>query len=161
MITYISSRSLIDAMTVFPFLKDLDRYYPDIGDWYVNKVIPGIVQGRDGLIIAKENEIPIGVALYKSRMDEKKLRCIRVLPSHKNRGIGLHLIDRSLKEMRCDRPVISVAEELIHDYSRILINRYGFNISHVYRGIYRPSKLEYEFNGRCNLTDDTPYGETT
>jgi GNAT superfamily N-acetyltransferase len=145
-------------LATLPFIKDLDRYYPNIEDWYVNKVIPGMIQGSDGMVIAKDGDTPIGVGLYKSEPYEKKLRCIRVLPPYKGRGVGLHLIDRTLKKLDCAKPTVSVAEELIHEYSRIFVNRYDFKISHVYRGIYRTSKLEYEFNGHLNLADSPPYG---
>ena len=47
---------------------------------------------------------------------------------------------------------------MINDYSRIFVNRYDFDLSHVYKGLYRKGKLEYEFNGGKTLTEKTLYG---
>ena len=46
---------------------------------------------------------------------------------------------------------------MINDYSRIFINRYNFDLTHVYKGLYRKNKLEYEFNGNKTLKFKTAY----
>jgi N-acetylglutamate synthase-like GNAT family acetyltransferase len=88
----------------------------------------------------------VGIALGKRTESETKLRCVRVLPSHQNSGIGLRLIDRMLEALECENPHCSVAEELLHTYSRAFVNRYGFELTKVDKGMYRAGKLEYGFN---------------
>lgn len=61
------------------------------------------------------------------------------------------MIDQSLKELNNDKPVVSVAEEMINDFSRIFVNRYDFDMTYVYKNLYRKNKLEYEFNGKNDL----------
>ncbi|KWT98009.1 hypothetical protein APY03_0680 [Variovorax sp. WDL1] len=39
-----------------------------------------------------------------------------------------------------------MAEEMLHIYSRAFVNRYGFALSAVENGRYRPGRLEYAFN---------------
>lgn len=145
MIHYEKTNRLSDAILAKVMLGGLENYYPDFGYWFVNKCVPGIVIGKDTLIVAREHEQIVGVAIGK-KAEETKLRCVRVLPQYQNKGVGLHLIDRTLKELDCDKPLVTVSEEMIHDFSRPFINRYNFDLSQVEKGLYRPGKLEYIFN---------------
>ena len=76
------------------------------------------------------------------------MRALRIKEKFQSKGFGLYLIDESLKRLNIDKPLCSVSEKMINDYSRIFINRYKFDISHVYKGLYKKGELEYEFNGR-------------
>lgn len=136
------------ATQVLPFLADLDRYYPDFGQWYQNKVIPGVVAGQDSMVLVWDGEHLAGVALGKSDGVEAKLRCVRVAQPWQNTGVGLRLIERMFDELGTDKPLVTVSEEMLHQYSRPFINRYGFALTEVAKGRYRRGKLEYEFNGR-------------
>lgn len=128
----------------FPFLRSIDRYYPEISDWFVNSVVPGLESGSSVLLLAKDNQRVVGMALGKSGQ-EKKLRCLRTDGSYS--GLGIRLLDRMIEEIETDKPHCTVSEELLHGYSRIFTNRYGFDLSHVSKGQYRAGKLEYHFNG--------------
>lgn len=130
-----------------PMLRSLDIFYPGIETWYINQVVPGVVLGRDILVLAKEQGWVVGIALGKKSGREKKLRCVRMLASHQQTGAGIRLIDRMLEELECEKPACTVAEELLHTYARPFVNRYGFELAQVDKGRYRPGKLEYAFNG--------------
>ena len=52
----------------------------------------------------------------------------------------------SIELLEDEKPVVTVAEEMIHLYSRSFVNRYGFELTDVNKGLYRPKKLEYCFN---------------
>lgn len=146
MIYYEKTARLADVILAKGMLDSLENYYPGFQYWYVNQCMPGIVTGPDKLIVAREHHQIIGVALGKKRDGETKLRCVRVMPSHQNRGTGLHLIDRMLRELDDDKPHCTVSEEMLHLYSRAFINHYRFDLVRVDRGTYRPNKLEYQFN---------------
>ena len=103
-----------------------------------------------------KNEL-VGISIIK-KDKEKKLCALRVNDKFKNRGYGLYMLDESLKRLEVDKPLCSVSEEMINEYSRIFVNRYDFDLSHVYKGLYRKGKLEYEFNGGKTLTEKTLYG---
>lgn len=143
----ISTTNFTTAFAVLPFIQTLDRYYPDIDHWYVNKVIPGLLLGGDKLIVAKDGSHIAGIALGKSGEEESKLRCIRVHPDYQNSGLGVRLIDHMLDTLGTAKPGVTVAEELFHQYSRMFVTRYGFELSDVTKGRYRKHKLEYAFNG--------------
>jgi len=139
--------SFVTAFKAFPFIKSLDAYYPDIEFWYVNKVVPGIVLGNDKLLVASENDNIVGIALGKNGEQETKLRCVRVHPDYQHSGLGIRLIDRMLDTLEVEKPIATVSEEMINLYSRAFVKRYGFSLSDVTKGEYRPRKLEYVFNG--------------
>jgi hypothetical protein len=133
---------------VYNILKPLSNSYPEFDSWFWDKVVPGVSLGDDKIIVAETKNSLVGVSIIKSTDTEKKLRALRISDEFQKKGYGLYLIDESLKQLNFDKPIISVSEEMINDYSRIFINRYNFNISHVYKGLYRKNKLEYEFNGK-------------
>ncbi len=140
------SNSFVQAFCVLPMLHSLDTLYPGFQDWYVDTVVPGVVLGQDVLLVGKDEGRVVGVALGKRTQSETKLRCVRVLPEYQNKGLGLRLIDSMLDELECVKPHCTVAEELLHVYSRAFVNRYGFALTGVDKGTYRRGKLEYRFN---------------
>lgn len=141
------TQDFVQTFLALPLLRSLDAYYPGFEHWYVNTVAPGVVLGKDALLLAWEGHELVGVALGKRTTEETKLRCVRVVPALQNTGLGLRLIDRMLDELECQTPHCTVAEELFHQYSRPFINRYGFELTGVDKGSYRPGRLEYRFNG--------------
>lgn len=162
-ITLRRSNRLIDASFAWNLLRELGEFYPGLSDWFWNKCAPGIVTGTGMLLLAEDDDRLVGIALGKrdETNGETKLRCVRVVPDYQNRGVGILLIDRALAELGCTLPFCSVSEEMFHDYARLLVNRYGFELTRVERGIYRPGKLEYVFNGQKaagDLSLKTPYG---
>ncbi len=141
------ARSIHAAFSVLPFIQTLDVYYPNVSHWYVNQVAPGLLLGNDKLVIAKDRGHIAGIALGKQTDNETKLRCVRVHPDYQQSGLGIRLIDTMLTTLEVDKPACTVAEELFHEYSRLFVRRYGFELSDVAKGRYRPRKLEYAFNG--------------
>ena len=157
MITYRPAATVFECAAAFPLVANLDSYYPDFVDWYWNKVVPDTVLGRGVMMLALDGDEIVGAALGRGGLDAK-LRCVRVLPRLASRGLGIHLIDRILRLIDVDRPELTVSEELIHDYSRIFINRFGFDLTRVEKGLYRPGRLEYQFNGATNHRLKSVYG---
>lgn len=135
----------MEALLASTFVSSLDQYYPDISHWYTNVVVPGLVTSETVLLLAKEDQRIVGMALGR-KGDSPKLRCVRVHPEHVSRGIGIKLIDRMIDELECVKPHCTVSQELLDQYARPFVNRYGFSLDEVTRGQYRPGKLEYSFN---------------
>jgi ribosomal protein S18 acetylase RimI-like enzyme len=127
-------------------LDGLDNYYPDFGHWFINTCIPGIVLGDDTMLVARDGSTMVGIALSKKTPQEAKLRCVRVRPEYQSRGVGIHLVEKTLRLLNVGKPHCTVAEEMIHLYSRSFVNHFGFELNHVAKGAYRPGKLEYIFN---------------
>jgi N-acetylglutamate synthase-like GNAT family acetyltransferase len=147
MIAYQQGTTLTEAVLAFQTLRSLGTYYPGFEFWLTNKVLPGILTGHDTLLLAKEHDRIVGVALGKRTEEETKLRAIRVDPVYRSRGIGIHLTERMLRKLDCDKPVCSVSQEMLDEFSRPFVNHFGFDLTRVEKGTYRPRKLEYVFNG--------------
>lgn len=145
MITYEFTNRLADLILVKDLLHGLDDYYPDFGFWFTNRCIPGCLGGMDRLLIARDGHRIIGAALAKVG-SEVKLRCVRVLPDYHARGVGIRLIEKMLRSLDCDKPYCTVAEEMLHHFTRPFINLFQFELSYVYKGMYRRGALEYVFN---------------
>lgn len=146
MIVYKESRRFVDAAMALVMLNGLEQYYPDFQYWFVNRVMPGVMLGEDTLIVAHDGPRVIGVAVEKRGPDETKLRCVRVEPAYQKRGTGIHLVERMLRALDCDKPLCTVSEEMLHQFSRPFINHFSFDLCEVSKGMYRPGKLEYVFN---------------
>lgn len=157
-LTFRNPQTIPDLFNVFNLIKPISEFYPDFSNWYWDKVAPGIITGNDKIIIAEKGNELVGVSIIKNTPNEKKLRALRISEKFQNKGAGLYLIDKSLEELKTDKPIVSVAEEMINEFSRIFINRYDFDISYVHKGLYRKGKLEYEFNGKnTNLKTKSVY----
>lgn len=133
---------------VHPFLASLDRYYPDISSWFARSFSTGLANGKNVLLAARAGDGGLaGVALGKKTGDEVKMQCVRVADPLGNAGLGIVLMDRMMQELECEKPLATVSEEMLHQYSRVFVKRYGFSLDDVVKGAYRPRKLEYYFNG--------------
>lgn len=146
MIQIAPTRDFLPAFQVLPFIATLDQFYPDVSHWYISNVIPGLLLGDDHLLIARDQGQIAGVALGKRTETETKLRCVRVHPDYQNSGLGIRLIDAMLSTLEEEKPLVTVAEELLHQYSRMFVRRYGFALTDVQKGQYRHGRLEYTFN---------------
>jgi len=144
--TFEKVKDLPRLSDLFFLVKDLDNYYPNFDQWYYHKFIPGVLLGNDVALVMKRKQEIIGVSLLKITKTETKLRALRIQKKYQKRGYGLYLLDQSLKELDDPLPHCTVSEELINDYARIFINRYGFKMDYVERNLYRKGKNEYLFN---------------
>ena len=141
----------IALVNTFPFLENLDRFYPSISSWYTSSFQAGLLAGRNILLMAKSHDgTLLGVALGKKTGHETKMQCVRVAEQQANAGLGISLMDRMIEELECTTPFCTVSEEMLHQYSRIFVKRYGFTLDDVVKGSYRPKKLEYCFNGQMH-----------
>lgn len=156
MITYRTTKSIFDCYRAFELTEGLDVFYPDIKDWFWNKVVPSTITGNSSIVLAEEHDQVIGLSMVKAG-DDPKIRCLRVRPEYANRGVGIHLIDKSLRLLDHDKPMVTVPEEKINELSRIMVNRFDFDLRYVDRGLYRPGKLEYQFNGQENQRIKSAY----
>lgn len=158
MIIFKEATNILELKMAYENIKKIGEYYPNFYDWYWNKVVPGILLKNDKIILGFKNNELIGTSILKLDNNEKKLRALRIEDKFQSKGYGLHLIDESLKILNCDKPLCTVNEHLIHDYSRIFINRYNFDLTYVHKGIYIKNELEYQFNGiKDNIINKTLY----
>ena len=150
-----NATSIMELYEIYHLIKDLDNQYPNFYDWYWNKVVPNVLINNDEVIIGFKNNLLVGISIIKK--ESNKLCAVRILDEFKNKGFGLHLIDESLKRLNNDKPLCSVSDKMINDYSRIFINKYNFDMTFVYKNLYNKDSLEYEFNGNKQLKIKTNY----
>jgi GNAT superfamily N-acetyltransferase len=124
------------------FLSGLANFYPEFDGWLSKRVfeLPDSV-----ILLAKEGEHIAGVAIGR-KGEDPKIRCIRTHPELQGSGLGIKLMDGLIDHLQCEKPHATVAEEMMHEYSRAFVKRYGFSLSDVTKGEYRPRKLEYHWN---------------
>ena len=154
---YRKAETLVDFLNSFKLIENLKDHYPDFNNWYWNKVIPRIEEDISTIIMCYMRNELIGISIIKKSLKENKLCAVRIKEEFKNRGYGLYIIDESLKILNNNKPLCSVSSEMINDYSRMFINRYNFDLTHVYNGLYTKGKLEYEFNGNKKLNIESGY----
>lgn len=135
----------IRALLSKPFITSLDPFYPDINTWYHYQVVNQLDDSRSILIHAYDNDNLVGVAIAK-KGTHGKLRCVRVTKDLENTGLGIRLINHTLDLIEDRHPLITVSEELFHQYSRAFHHYYNFKIEQVKKGLYRNNKLEYIYN---------------
>ena len=158
MVSFNVAQNMFEFIKIYNNIKNIGQYYPNFYSWYFNKVIPSALLHEDKLIYKlKDNEF-VGSIMIKNTENEKKIRCLRIQEKFQSKGYALHLMDLALKELNCDKPNLSVPEELFHDYSRIFVNRYNFDLNFVHKGLYRKNKLEYEYNGNTLIKNNINYG---
>lgn len=143
-ISYSLTTDVGDMLIAYQVVRGLEKNYPNFEDWYINTLMTDVVQGSGKFMVARDKDQIIGITAAKIGI-ENKIRCIRILEQYKNRGIAIHLLDRMLK-FTGDKPLCTVPETMLHDLSRILINRFNFDLSVVKKGVYKPGVLEYYFN---------------
>lgn len=126
------------------FLLPLSASYPGFQGWFVTKVLPNVGTTSQISVMERYGEI-IAVGIAKNEGGEKKLCTVRVAPAYIGRGYGLRLMDNLLDWMDTDQPIATVSEEKMPDFERIFAH-YGFRLTSVNNGLYRPGKVEFMFN---------------
>lgn len=131
---------------LFRFISDsIIPYYPNGAEWLSTKVFSDdssrlllISQLPDGLVN--------GFSILKNDDSEKKICTLFVSPDFRGKGIGTALLNRSLDLLDCDKPLITVSDDLLLSFIP-LFSRYGFENNESYVDRYRDGHIEYSFNG--------------
>lgn len=123
-------------------MEGMSKNYPDFYRW-LSKLTPS---EETPILTAHRNSNLVGVCIGKKTIEEIKLRMIRIHPEFQKTGLGVRMIDAMLEILECNKPYATVPEEMLHQFSRPFINRYGFDLDEVNKGMYRKGKLEYVFN---------------
>lgn len=131
---------------LFRFISDsIIPYYPNGAEWLSTKVFSDdpsrlllISQLPDGLVN--------GFSILKNDDFEKKICTLFVSPDFRGKGIGTALLDCSLDLLECNKPLITVSDELLLSFIP-LFSRFGFENTTSYVDKYREGHTEYSFNG--------------
>ncbi|MBJ9624098.1 hypothetical protein [Burkholderia multivorans] len=135
-------------------VQDLRDFYPAFDKWLVERVVPGLQTGERSILIEYRQGQLAALAILKDADEEKKLCCLRVLPGFEDRhGLGVRLFEKSFEQLGTSAPLLSVAEERLPVFQR-LFDHFGFELGASHKGIYRPGRTEYAFNGVLLVPND-------
>lgn len=67
------------------------------------------------------------------------------MENYQNKGIGIHLFERSFEALNTRMPFLSVSEEKLLSFKRIF-DYYGFKLTSIKNSYYRNNKKEYFYN---------------
>lgn len=130
---------------IYSSLKDLENEYPDFYEWYYGKVVPQLKTGKRKIITVLDGEKIAAVMILKDEILEKKICTLRVNSNYRNKGIATKLIKMAMDELNCRKPLITVSELHIKEFSELL--RYlGFSLYNKYNNYYIEGVAEYSFN---------------
>jgi len=124
----------------------LRESYPGFDEWLLGKVIPGIYAGERTAVVELRDSAVAGLLIVKHSDTEKKLCTLRVRPDFESRGLGVRLFETAFDLLGTDRPLLSVSEPSIPNFSR-LFTHFGFSKEAVYGGRYLPHVDEFSYNG--------------
>lgn len=143
-ITCVREQSVIKKL--YDELAMLQEEYPGFEEWFFGKVVPGVLSGSRLVFVAKYDDRVAGILILKNS-DEKKICTLRVAPEFRRMGIGHQLMDCAIDALNISRPVITVSDDHIQEFSRFLIRDYKFVPTEIHYGYYRDDHVEYVFNG--------------
>lgn len=131
---------------LFRFISDsIIPYYPNGNEWLSTKVFSNNTN-RLLLISQLPNGLVNGFSILKNDDSEKKICTLFVSPEFRGNGFGTALLNRSLALLGCNKPLITVSDDLLLSFIP-LFSRYGFENTESYVDRYRDGHIEYSFNG--------------
>lgn len=123
----ISSFRLFKKMNdTLDILKDLLYLYPDIIQWYNNKVIPKINSGERTIIKISNKEKVIGILIVD--LLENKICTWYVRKEFQNKGYGSLLLNIGLSILKTKEPYFYFYEENLK-YFKPFITKYNWKIN--------------------------------
>ena len=137
--------SSTEYSSVWLFLSDLNKYYPNFNSWFFKKVIPDCSIGNRKIIIKKSADKIVAVAILKKSIEERKICTFRVSEKAKRNGVGKELMLESLEWLQCNQPLITVNEENASEFEYFL-RKFDFQKQSVLTNLYRPNKKEIIYN---------------
>jgi len=127
------------------FLQLMSADYPDIANWYLNKVMPELRSGTRKVIQIRQNDTLVAIGIGKKTSSETKVCTVRVAPEYVGRGFGRKIFDNLIEWLDVDRPFITVGESKSQCFEKIFSD-YGFLLTSARNGFYVPNRVELFFN---------------
>lgn len=149
--------SKIDS--IFSELSFLRSEYPDFYSWFYDKVVSELSNGSRKIFLA---QTPLsfgkvnGILILKNSDSEKKICTLYVDEESRKNGIGQRFIDIAFTELNTYKPLITVSDKRISDFSKLL-EKNNFKIVDSLSNYYSKNHVEYTFNGHLYLPENVKY----
>lgn len=79
-------------------IESLSQYYPNIGKWFIRKVVPNIGRDREILLVKNKENITMGFAILKFKKKWLKISTFKIGDKYQHEGVGYELLNYILKE---------------------------------------------------------------
>lgn len=136
---------------IIEVLERLKEVYPNIKEWFFNKVVTDIGNNREIILLEFKKQI---VALLILKYNEKKISTIYVHPDFRHKGFGRLMIKISKRELNTFKPKITISDKCL-DLFKNLLEIQQFKKSGVICGKYKEGVVEHYFNYK----EDEFYGD--
>ena len=149
--------SKIDS--IFSELSFLRAEYPGFYDWFFGKVISELSNGSRKIFLA---QTPLsfgkvnGVLILKKSVSEKKICTLYVDKESRMNGIGQKFMDIAFNELNTDKPLITVSDSRLSEFSKLL-KKNRFEIIDSLDNYYAKNHTEYTFNGHLYIPETMKY----
>ena len=122
----------------YRYSEDFIKSYPEFFIW----IKSNIINSRDKDILLLKSNLPIRFAILK--YSEKKI-CFYLLPYFRGKGYSSLLLEKSIKELNTNYPLVTVSELVKDDFIN-LFSKYNFRLITELDNLYRENSVEYIFN---------------
>lgn len=128
------------------FLSNMSCDYPDFNFW-LDKIQSQLNTNMRSIVVCKSvsDDKILGVSILKKSSEENKICTLRVANECQRMHIGSRLMEMSLRILEDDKPLITVSEDHIIEFSALL-KRFRFAFKNKIKSIYINDKYEYFFN---------------
>ena len=128
------------------FLSSMSCDYPDFDLW-LDKILSQLDTDIRSIVICKSasNDEILGVSILKKSSVENKICTLRVANKCQRMHIGSRLMEISLRILEDEKPLITVSEDHIDEFSNLL-RHFGFIYKNKVKSLYIQGKYEYFYN---------------
>lgn len=136
------------ADEIYELTIHLNGTYPGYKEWFYNKQIKGcLTPSRNIIFIKNEEGKIIALSCLKKDEKEKKICTLYVLDKYRKQGIGILLLEESMKFLETTKPLATFAEDKLPMLEKI-IAKYNWELTEIVDGIYNDNIREFCFNGQ-------------
>lgn len=145
--------------SIFSELSFLRTEYPNFYIWFYEKVISNLSNNSRKIFLAST---PLsfgkvnGVLILKNTNFEKKICTLYVDKESRMNGIGQKFMNVAFNELRTNKPLITVSDTRLNDFSKLLKNN-NFETVDSLPNYYSNNHIEYTFNGHLYLPESIKY----
>lgn len=133
-------------VSIKEFLSCMSCDYPNFDLW-LEKIQTQLDTEVRSIIVCKstsDDEI-LGVSILKKSSIENKICTLRVSSKYQRMHIGSRLMEISLRILEDEKPLITVSEDHIDEFSTLL-RHFGFKYKNKVKSLYIKGKYEYFYN---------------
>lgn len=145
----------------YSLTSDIVRDYPQHFEHYWSKYVPGVIEGTREIIAEYCGSVISGIIILKNESGECKICTLLVRDEYRHMGIGTRLLEEGFKWLGTSRPLITLADFKLEQFSSI-IAKYHWQITDMLElGYYNNHSRELVFNGpiktvNSEFVDDDP-----